>query len=165
MSSDKSLPVLALDVDGPLALMGSHEHLRVVEKRIDVIPVVISSDLPARLRLLTAHFRIVWASSWGKRASQKIATLVGLPRGLPFIDFEKYPNSRVGESYKLPGLRTWLKSLPAAVVDDEVGEDMRAWAAERPDTLVVEVDPRFGLQEDHVSQLLEFSIKVRAKSS
>lgn len=160
--SNSSLPVLALDVDGPLALMGDPACSEVIERSVDGIPVIFETALPARLQLLSTHFRIIWSSSWGKRASAKIAPLLGLPAGLPYIDFGKFPRARAGVSHKLPGLKGWLRNMPAAIVDDEVGEDLIAWASERPHTLVLEIDPRFGLQDKHVNQLLEFAGSLRA---
>lgn len=62
-----------------------------------------------------------------------------------------------GVFYKLSGLKRWLKSVPAAVVDDEIGPDMWQWAAARPQTLMLQVDPRLGLLDEHVEQLLEFA--------
>lgn len=91
----------------------------------------------------------------GRRASLKIGPLVGLPAGLLYIPFTAA--RRPGVSYKLSGLKRWLKSVPAAVVDDEIGPDMWQWAAARPQTLMLQVDPRVGLMDEHVEQLLEFA--------
>lgn len=150
-----SLPLLALDVDGPIALMGEPDPSEVFERRVDGVPLLISRGLPHRLSKLSERYQIVWASSWGRRASLKIGPLVGLPAGLPYIPFTAA--RRPGVSYKLSGLKRFLKSAPAAVVDDEVGPDMWAWAAVRPHTLLLEVDPRYGLLEEHVEKLLEFA--------
>ena len=149
------LPILALDVDGPIALMGDPEPAEVFERVVDEIPLLISRRLPERLRRLSGVFQIVWASSWGKRASIKIGPLLGLPAGLPYIPFTAA--RRPGVSYKLSGLKRWLKSAPAAVVDDEVGPDMWEWARARPRTLMLEIDPRFGLLDEHVETLLQFA--------
>lgn len=148
-------PFLALDVDGPIALMGHAPAHQVFEHDVAGIPLLISRALPACLRRLHSVFQIVWASSWGRQASRKIAPLLGLPVGLPHIPFTAA--RRPGVSYKLSGLKRWLKSAPAAIVDDEVGEDMWSWAATRPDTLIVQVDPRLGLLDEQVEQLLEFA--------
>lgn len=151
----KLRPLLALDVDGPIALMGDPDPGQTFEAVVDEIPLIISRRLPQRLSQLAAIFQIVWASSWGRRASLKIAPLVGLPPGLPYIPFTQA--RRPGVSYKLSGLKRWLKSAPAAVVDDEVGPDMWQWAATRPQTLMLQVDPRSGLLDEHVQRLLEFA--------
>jgi hypothetical protein len=148
-------PILALDVDGPVALMGDPDPSEVFEGTVDEIPLLISRRLPGRLHCLSAAFQIVWASSWGRRASLKIGPLLGLPAGLPYIPFTAA--RRAGVSYKLAGLKRYLKSAPAAVVDDEVGPDMWQWAVDRPHTLMLQVDPRHGLVDEHVEQLLEFA--------
>lgn len=149
------LPLLALDIDGPVALMGSPEPTEVYEVVVDEIPLLISRSLPKRLQRLSVAFQIVWASSWGRRASLKIGALLGLPSNLPYVPFTSA--RRAGGSFKLAGLKRWLKSAPAAIVDDEVGLDMWNWAAARPHTLMPQVDPRFGLTEEHVERLLEFA--------
>ncbi|MBN9420344.1 MAG: hypothetical protein J0I12_33155 [Candidatus Eremiobacteraeota bacterium] len=148
-------PFLALDVDGPIALMGAPDADEVFEVTVDEIPLLISRRLPERLQRLSAVFQIVWASSWGRRASTQIAPLVGLPAGLPYVPFRSA--GRAGVSYKLSGLKRWLKSAPSAIVDDEVGADMWQWAEARPHTLMLPIDPRFGLLDEHVERLLEFA--------
>lgn len=45
---------------------------------------------------------IVWASSWQRSASLLLGPFVGLPEGLPYINFDRYPDSRLGESRKFP---------------------------------------------------------------
>ena len=66
---------------------------------------------------------MVWSSSWGKRVSRDIAPLLGLPQDLPYLRFGR--GRPGGHSYKLPQLRKFLGELPAAVVDDEVGHDLK----------------------------------------
>lgn len=152
-------PILALDVDGPLVLMGVHSPDEVVEAWAGPLPVTFARALPARLQRLSAHFQIVWSSSWGKRASRDIAPLVGLPQGLPYLKFSK--GRRGGHSYKLPVLQKFLGDYPAAVVDDEIGHDMKEWAAQRQaPTLLVEIDPRHGLVDEQVEQLLHFANRL-----
>lgn len=148
-------PILALDVDGPIALMGDPPADEVFECQVAGIPLLISRSLPRRLECLADAFQIVWASSWGRQASTQIAPLVGLPAGLPHIPFKA--TRKPGRSYKLSGLKRWLRDAPAALVDDEVGADLWRWASERPNTLIVEVDPRLGLVEDEVERLLGFA--------
>ena len=56
-------PLLALDVDGPLALMGEPDPSEVFEGCVDEIPLVFSRRLPQRLSRLAAVFQIVWSST------------------------------------------------------------------------------------------------------
>lgn len=157
-------PLLALDVDDPLALMGEHRRDEVFERELDQIPLVFSRNLPGLLSQLHQHFRILWSSAWGRRASFKLAPMLGLPVGLPYIQFDKYSRSRPDESYKLPGLRARLKNEPAAVVEDEVGDDLRQWASTRPHTFLLQVDPRLGLQESQVKELVLFASRFQGTS-
>jgi hypothetical protein len=151
-------PLLALDVDGPIVLQGSVYDEPVFEAWAGEIPVTISTQVAERLDRLAQHFTLVWSSSWHKSANRWISPLVGLPSDLPWIDFGRYRPARPGESRKLPGLIAWLKDRPAAIVDDEIGLDMRAWAGVREAaTLLVEVDPRRGLTQTQVEELLSFA--------
>lgn len=149
-------PILALDVDGPVALMGESRGMEVVEAWAGTLPVTLDRALPARLRRLQSVFQIVWSSSWGKRASRDIAPLVGLPKDLPFL---RFGSGRKGHhSYKLPLLRKFLAQRAAAIVDDEIGDDMRLWAQERSaPTLLIAVNPRRGLVDEEVERLLRFA--------
>lgn len=155
-------PILALDVDGPIAILGkSHDPELVSETWVDGIPVTLDRRISSRLSVLHQHFHIVWASSWQKSASLLLGPLVGLPEGLPYINFDRYAQSRLGESRKLPAFKAWLKDRPVAIVDDEIGDDMRSWAAERATpTLLVEIDPRYGILDDHVGQLVAFAKRL-----
>lgn len=147
-------PILALDVDGPIVLMGKNDE-DVFETVVAGVPVAIRRSLPPLLRELAQHFQILWATSWERKASEHLAPVLGLPVGLPYLRFGRH---RPGESRKLPVLRAALKQHPAALVDDEIDQDLRAWAnARQAPTLLVTVDPRAGLQESHVQLLLEFA--------
>ena len=118
--------------------------------------------LPARLQQLHPHFSIVWSTSWQRSASYDIAPLVGLPEGLPHIDFDSFPGADPGQSRKFPGLSGWVKDRAVAIVDDEIGADLEAWACARQSpTLLVPIDPRLGLQDCHVKRLLGFSLRCR----
>lgn len=150
-------PLLALDVDGVVAPLGSCSGL---ELEIGGVPLWIEEGVPARLRRLAEVFSVVWSSSWGRRASIELAPRVGLPQGLPFVSFGR--RSRPGGWWKLPGLRRFAGGRALAVVDDEVGPDLLSWAAAREvATGVVEVDPRRGLGDCEVERLLEFAESLR----
>lgn len=139
-------------------LLGSSHPEPVLEARAGEVPVTISRLVAGRLEWLSHRFTLVWSSSWQGSANRWISPLVGLPYDLPWIDFGKYPLAGPGASRKLPGLKAWLKNWPAAIVDDEIGQDMRAWARNREvATLLIEVDPRFGLTDTQVDELLAFA--------
>lgn len=151
-------PILALDVDGPINTFGSSGGLEAYECYAGDIPLTIPHAVPGFLRQLHVHFQIVWFSSWGRSANQYVSPLVGLPTNLPVIDFDRYGTGEAGESRKLKGLLHWLdESASIAIVDDEIGRDMEAWARERlAPTLLIEVDSRIGLQAEQVAQLTGF---------
>lgn len=152
------LPILALDVDGPIAIFGDHHPQDVIELMAGDIPITISKTLKSHLEVLSRHFQVVWSTSWCASASRHLAPLLGLPVGLPFIPFDKYPKPKRGESRKLPALKAWLKDYPVAIVDDEIGTDLVTWAKSRSArTLLIEIDPREGLTSAHVEQLLQFA--------
>lgn len=159
-------PLLALDVDGPIVIFGEHEADEVMELWAGEVPSTISRDLPKRLSVLIKAFRIVWYTSWEKSASFVLASLVGLPEGPPWVPLDaERPNP--GDSRKFPALKAWQGlGGPLAVVDDEIGYDMVDWAKRRAEpTLLLEIDPRLGLQDQHVQELLEFARETSGAAS
>lgn len=162
----KQRPLLALDVDGPIVLFGQHAPDEVRELWIGEIPITISRNVHQILQKLNERFQIVWYSSWEKSASYELAPKIGLPTGLPWVPLS-LARAKPGESRKFPALRKWLKAeRPLAIVDDEIGNDMTDWAASRAEpTLLLEIDPRFGLRAVHLEQLVEFSMSVSVDDS
>ena len=156
-------PSLALDVDGPIVLFGQHPAEDVRELWIGEVPITISRSVHQILHQLHERFQIIWYTSWEKSASYDLAPKVGLPTGLPWVPLN-LAQAKLGESRKFPALKRWLKSeAPLAIVDDEIGNDMVEWAASRTEpTLLVETDPRFGLEREHLERLLEFFETVAA---
>ena len=129
------------------------------------VPVFIPREIPARLQRLVPAFQIVWATSWGRLARDRLAPALGLPPNLPVIDLDRYPPARAGQSRKLPALRRWFTRGAVALVDDEIDRDLAAWARRRPEpTLLIEADPRVGLQEAQVEELLAWSRRLREEA-
>ena len=83
--------------------------------------------------------------------------MLGLPDDLPFLRFD--PGSdRDAPTYKLPVVKHFVRDRPAAWVDDELGDDVIAWADHREQrTMLVSCDPRFGVTDAHVDELLAFA--------
>ncbi len=152
-------PILALDVDGPINAIGTHEPHEVYECFAGDVPVTIPRKIPELLRQLHQRFQIVWYTSWERTANQHLSPLLGLPTNLPVIELDRYGKAKLGESRKFLGLLGWLKDdMAVAVVDDEIGRDMMEWAKERAaPTALVEVDPRTGIQEHQVAELIRFA--------
>ena len=67
---------------------------------------------------------------------------------------------RDAPTYKLPVVKRFVRDRPAAWVDDELGEDVIAWADQREQpTMLVHCDPRVGLTDEHVDDLLAFAAR------
>ena len=152
-------PILALDVDGPINTFGTQDENDVYECWAGDIPLTIPHAIPEYLRALNKRFQIVWYTSWKRTANQKISPLVGLPTNLPVIDFDRYGCPKPGQSRKFLGLLGWLKAtMSVAVLDDEIGFDMIEWSKKRTaPTLLIQVDPRIGIQSHQVTQLVDFA--------
>lgn len=119
------LPLLFLDVDGPLLPFGDGvsrpgpTHDNPLLARLDPLHGPWLEALPCEL---------VWATTWMSDANDLLAPLLGLPE-LPVV--------------------TWAAGRPFAWVDDELTDADRAWvAANHPaPALLHRVDPRHGLTD------------------
>jgi hypothetical protein len=144
-------PVLFCDVDGvlsPRRQRGGAE-LR-TSRHVGRIP----DDVVVLARRLAERFEWWWCTSWEHDANAAIAPVLGL---------DPAPVLRLS----LSGARSWKLSAvaaaaerlgrPVAWVDDHVGPRGVAWAALRPDRLVVPVDSAVGLTAAHVVRLEEFA--------
>jgi hypothetical protein len=84
-------PLLLVDVDGVLSLFGFPPHappegaLHFVEG----IPHFLSLAAARHLLALVSLFELVWCSGWEEKADEHLPHLLGLPRGLPHLSFER----------------------------------------------------------------------------
>lgn len=148
---------LLLDIDGVIHVMGPGCE-QTFTVTIDHAPIRICVNTPARIRRLAAVYRLRWSSSW-EQASNLLCPTLGIPEmgWVPFGD-----EARVGENWKLPGVERAMRDKPFAVVDDDFDDDVLAWAAKRAaPTLVIRTDPRYGLTDEHVDELLRFEAEHR----
>ena len=149
-------PLLLLDVDGVLNVLGPPPAEGVLAA--DGLPVFVQIPrrTPQRLRQLAEHFDLVWATMWERHADQELGPVLGLPP-LPVITFdfsEGYP----GADLKLPSIRRFVRSRACAWIDDAIGLDAHAWAGDRSvPTLFLDIEPHLGLTDGHVKHLLEFA--------
>ncbi|MEV8531887.1 HAD domain-containing protein [Streptomyces sp. NPDC051211] len=142
-----SLPLLFLDIDGPLLPFGATGYPTYE-------PADASNPLLARLnpaygpRLLALPCELVWATTWMSDANACIAPRLGLPP-LPVLDWPEphAEDERTGLHWKTRALVAWAAGRPFAWVDDEITPRDRTWISTHHPTrtLLHHVDPRRGL--------------------
>ena len=159
----ESRPVLALDVDGVISLFGFEEPLEEVPGQfhlIDGMAHCIPDGIGDRLRRLTPHYEIIWATGWEDRANDRLPEILGLPGKLPFLTFAG--NARFGTAHwKIAAIDSYAGDRPLAWVDDCLDETCETWARERSaPTLLVPTDSDRGLEDAHVGALLDWARSV-----
>ncbi|WP_185836929.1 hypothetical protein [Streptomyces sp. WAC 06783] len=168
------LPVLLVDVDGPLNPYaakpyrrpegyGTHRLLTprweaAERRRLTAEGLPNKPAKPLRVWLNPGHgaalaalpFELVWATTWEEEANDFVAPVLGLP-ALPFIRWPSpRPEPGSGVFWKTPEIVAWAKDRAFAWVDDEITDADRAWVAEHHGgpALLHRVDPRRGLTAD-----------------
>ena len=124
------LPILFLDVDGPLNLWGRvgrrilnpllRAHL--VHLKPDDsfnVNVVLSRRMGSRLRDLEKYFQVRWATSWNEWANQHLSPLLGISEDLPWV---RCPNG--DPRSKFPAVMTSAGNTSFAWVDDYLSEEV-----------------------------------------
>ena len=153
-------PLLFVDVDGVLSLFSSpHEppplrpdtHFHYEQG----IGHLIALDNCRRLVELQDLYELVWATGWEEKANGDLYRLAGLPAPLPVVRFDRGKGKYDHQAHwKLGAIEEHAGSRPMAWIDDAHDDACREWAAARPaPTLLVEVDPRNGLDEIARDQL------------
>lgn len=143
-----SMPLLMVDIDGVISLFGASAAGDSVEgsfHSIEGIPHFLSATAAAHLLDLAEQFELVWASGWEERANEHLPHLLGLPRGLAFLRFERSVG-RSNAHWKLDAIDAHAAGRPLAWIDDAFNPACHAWAlARKPPTLLVQTDPQQGL--------------------
>ncbi|MGW4392135.1 HAD domain-containing protein [Streptomyces sp. NPDC004685] len=175
MTGYAHLPLLFLDVDGPLIPFGGPpECYPTYPLRRPGCPDPLGADLnpllarinPAYGPLLAAlPCELVWATTWMDEANDCVAPLLGLPP-LPVVDWPDPPvRDARDEWHGVRGLHWKTRALVCqargrrfAWVDDEITDIDRAWVFEHhPErALLYRVDPRQGLTEADFAVLDEW---------
>jgi Swiss Army Knife RNA repair-like protein len=157
--ADTERPILAVDVDGVISLFGFEDPFDDppgLFQLIDGIIHCIMVSAGERLRRLSEHYELVWASGWEDRANEHLPRLLGLPEELPVLRFDG-PAQFGTAHWKLGAIDAYAGQRPLAWVDDSIDEECRAWAEEREaPTLLVRTESSVGLQDDHVENLLSW---------
>ncbi|WP_445148883.1 hypothetical protein [Baekduia sp. Peel2402] len=151
-------PLLLVDIDGVISLWGFPMDMRPpgAFAVIDGIPHFLSTRAAEHLLALQGAFELAWCSGWEEKADEHLPHLLGVPRGLPHLTFER---SRADVSarahWKLAAIDAFAGPDRAlAWIDDAFNDACHVWAAERgAPTLLVETEPRDGLREDHAATL------------
>jgi hypothetical protein len=88
-------PLLMVDIDGVISLFGAIDWGGAGAGRegslhsIEGIPHFLSSEAAAHLLDLARIFDLVWASGWEEKAGEHLPRLLGLPRGIPHLSFDR----------------------------------------------------------------------------
>lgn len=122
---------------------------------VDGIPHHIPAAMGPRVRRLLPHFEALWATGWGERANDHLVHMLGLPSELEVVDFATRPSTDGSGHWKLEELTERAGELPAAWIDDGHNPACESWAAGRSaPTLLVSTNPRVGMTDLHVEQLI-----------
>jgi hypothetical protein len=159
-------PVLAVDIDGVVALLGFEELPEWPAAEMALVGGAmhcISLEAGERLRQLGRSFEVIWASGWERR-SHELGRHLELP-DYPYLTFKGA--ARFGSAHWKTGpLEKYARGRPLAWVDDSLDERCYDWARSRSEpTLLVEVEPDVGLQEIHVEALTAWARSLAADSS
>ncbi|GGZ58064.1 hypothetical protein GCM10010387_59930 [Streptomyces inusitatus] len=170
MTGPEQLPLLFLDIDGPLIPFGATP-----QQYPDGYPTyhpgpgrstATGNPLLARInpahgpRLTALGCELVWATTWMADANECVAPLLGLP-SLPVVI---WPDPSPGE-HEPGGLHWKTRPLLAHAVgrsfiwvDDEITDTDRTWVANHHParSLLHRVDPRHGLTDADFAALTEW---------
>ncbi|GLY36795.1 hypothetical protein Amsp01_028190 [Amycolatopsis sp. NBRC 101858] len=163
MSSADQLPLLFLDVDGPLLPFGAGSYPSYGDDLTpDAHPLLNRLDPAHGPRLAALPCELVWATTWTADANESIAPRIGLPP-LAFVDWPEpsdgdEQDERRGLHWKTRTLVAWAGGRPFAWVDDEITGTDRVWVAahHRGQALLHRVDPRRGLTDADYLALAEW---------
>jgi hypothetical protein len=150
------LPLLLVDVDGVISLFG-FDHTSPpggFPVSVEGIPHWLSEGAGARLERLARTFECVWCTGWEERAQDHLPHFLGLPGGWEHVRFDR-PRPQITIHWKLHAVEAYAgRERPLAWIDDDHGDECRAWAAARPGpTLLVTTDAAVGLTDAHVAEL------------
>jgi hypothetical protein len=172
-----TLPVLLLDVDGPLNPFAARWRLRprgftthrfkpadwiarnapLPEEQVPSLRVWLRARHGAQLSALP--YELVWATAWMHGANAHIGPVLGLPR-LPVIEWrEMFAPGPDGTHWKARHIVEWARGRPFAWVDDGITDHDRRYVSAHHDgpALLHWVSPRRGLRAGDFSALREWA--------
>lgn len=149
-------PLLFVDIDGVVSLWGFDSNARPAGSfhNVDGVMHFLSSDAGIHLLALASRFDLVWCSGWEEKAGEHLPRVLGLPREVPFLSFDRNPGRGHGH-WKLPAIDAYAGPERAiAWIDDAHDDACHAWAADRAaPTLLVATTPATGLTAAHAERL------------
>jgi hypothetical protein len=161
---------LLVDIDGVISLWGFPIDVRPpgAFAVIDGIPHFLSTRAAEHLLALQDAFALAWCSGWEEKADEHLPHLLGMPKGLPHLAFER---SRADVStrahWKLAAIDAFAApDRPLAWIDDAFNDACHEWAAQRTargvPTLLVATQPATGLDDAAAARLDAFAEALRA---
>lgn len=160
------LPLLYLDIDGPLIPFGepprdAPDPAPVSDWHVGANPLVTRLD-PGLGRLLSSlPCELVWATTWMHEANHVVGPLLGLPV-LTVVEWRDRPDDPIdawfGLHWKTRGLVEHAGGRPFIWIDDELGEQDREWVSAHHSgrALLHHVDPRVGLRHSDFAAVIHW---------
>jgi Swiss Army Knife RNA repair-like protein len=158
--TERSKPILFLDVDGVISVFGFSPDIAEFPGPIhwiDGVAHCIPDEGGERLMRLWDRFDLVWATGWEEKANDYLPFILRLPGPLPVLTFDG--RAVFGSAHwKLDAIEAYARGRPAAWIDDNVDEECHAWAERREEpTLIVQTLSPVGITDEHVDELLAWA--------
>lgn len=162
-------PLLLVDVDGVVNCFGNLGATTVSFERefvaLDRFTIRVPLGAGAALRLLSATFECVWATTWQEHAPAEIGRRIGVGESWPWVPLDD--DRADAMAHKLAAVDRFAGDRAIAWIDDELFEDATEWAARRRaggrPTLLCRTRENVGLTDSHTDECLEFA-RTRAKA-
>jgi hypothetical protein len=162
-------PLVLLDVDGVLNPARRHTlRLRHHECVLDgqTYRILLNRRHGRQLAALARDTgsELAWATTWEQHANVEIGPRIGLPP-LPVIAVNGDPGTRAGEHFKTRHVAEYVTRRPFVWFDDSLGAADWQYLKDHPgvdEFLLVDVDPRTGLNDGHLARAREWLAKRAA---